>query len=408
MRGVGGSRGAAEPLSAQPRAQHLVAQRLGGASRAPLVLHALHAGQAGVGLLHHRDLAGLRVVVGLAPVREVDGVLGAAGEGTAPSAHPGPCRGAAGSVVWLRPLPGCLPAWGSWATSSWHPAVLRHPWPLLLSSRLTPPTLSIPVGSCPPLPLVPQSLPPRSPTGALMFAPQGLQPPDPHDLHPAVCPEVPWQGSIASSRPPPPHTPQHPSAPHSRLAAAHADGVQAGAEQAVGAQPRLPKGELLPLVLTGSCKGNAGHEHMWAGAGACGSLLGTPLPSKRGQRRHRDIPPTPRYRRYLVASLPPYRYGMLRHLSRADAPIHPLLAVPCSSPHCSMGLLLPWRVRMQQPLGFAHLCIPGRRQQRKGGQPSSLCCQSCMLGPSRASARSSSWPSELFLSQSPGELFCGL
>lgn len=46
-------------LSAQPGAQNLVHQRLGGAGRAPLVLHALHARQAGVGLLHYRDLAGL-------------------------------------------------------------------------------------------------------------------------------------------------------------------------------------------------------------------------------------------------------------------------------------------------------------------------------------------------------------
>lgn len=46
------------------------------------MLHALHTRQAGVGLLHHRDLAGLCVVVGFAPVREVNGVLGAAGEGT--------------------------------------------------------------------------------------------------------------------------------------------------------------------------------------------------------------------------------------------------------------------------------------------------------------------------------------
>lgn len=40
-------------LSAQPCTQHLVAWWLRGASRAPLMLHALHAGQAGVGLLHH-------------------------------------------------------------------------------------------------------------------------------------------------------------------------------------------------------------------------------------------------------------------------------------------------------------------------------------------------------------------
>lgn len=46
-------------LSAEPRAQHLVHQRLGGAGRAPLVLHAPHARQAGVGLLHYRDLARL-------------------------------------------------------------------------------------------------------------------------------------------------------------------------------------------------------------------------------------------------------------------------------------------------------------------------------------------------------------
>lgn len=58
--------------------------------------------------------------------------------------------------------------------------------------------------------------------------------------------------------------PQHPLTPHSRLAAAHTNGVQAGAEQAVGAQPRFPKGELLPFVLTGSCKGNSGDENTWA------------------------------------------------------------------------------------------------------------------------------------------------
>jgi len=226
-------------LSAQPRAQHLVAQRLGGAGRAPLVLHALHAGQAGVGLLHHRDLARLRVVVGLTPVGEVDGVLGAVGEGTVSSDHPGPCS-------------------GRLAPAFFSPA---HP-------------TTTPVGSCPPLaPGAPASAPPR------------LQPPDPR------------RGATAGQRHRQQPTPApRPSAPHSRLAAAHADGVQAGAEQAVGAQPRLPEGELLPLVLAGSCQKN-GDEHAWAGAGARGRQLGTPLPSKRGHGTRRDLPPAPWYRR---------------------------------------------------------------------------------------------------------------
>lgn len=50
------------------------------------MLHALHTWQAGVGFLYHRDLAGLRVIVGLAPVGEVNGVLGAEKKGRVLSA----------------------------------------------------------------------------------------------------------------------------------------------------------------------------------------------------------------------------------------------------------------------------------------------------------------------------------
>lgn len=290
----GDTQGAAEPLSAQPRAQHLVAQRLGGAGRAPLVLHALHARQAGVGLLHHRDLAGLRVVVGFAPVGEVDGVLGAAGEDTVLSAHPVPCQGAAGSAGWLPSLPRCLPGQLGQAGS---PA----PGILLLSSQLAPPPSAprwAPTHLCPlspPGPVTPQ------PPGILTFSPQRLQPPDPGDHLPATGVEVPWQGSTTTPSAPQPltHVSQQPTPMGCRqvqsrqLVLSH----DSPRENFFPSYSQGAAEEMVAMRIPGPQVSSPGRVPPQARA--CGSLLGTPLSPKRGQEGPNDLPPAPWYRRYL-------------------------------------------------------------------------------------------------------------
>lgn len=65
----------------------------------------------------------------------------------------------------------------------------------------------------------------------------------------------------------------------------------------------------------------------------------TPLCPERGDKRcHHGLPPTLWYGRFMVVCPLSCRYGMPCHLPWVMYPIHPLLVMPCGSPHYPVGL----------------------------------------------------------------------
>lgn len=77
---------------------------------------------------------------------------------------------------------------------------------------------------------------------------------------------------------------------------------------------------------------------------------------------------------------------------KSDAPIYSFLDMPCScSQHCGgPGQRQMFLAYQDRAYPVPSLSRPGRRQQQKDRQFSSLCFQSCILGPSQTPARSTS------------------
>ena len=184
-----------------------------------------------------------------------------------------------------------------------------------------------------------------------------------------------------------------PSIPHSRLAASNANGVQAGAQQTVGAQPRLTKGELLPLILTGSCKENSGNkregawEPHWHPSALRGNrdITASPLPCDMGNG-------------WWPLLLPSGQVWEAQVDIEEGALIHP---GDLGHSQVTLGSL-----KRSHPVS---LWISASLHSWEGRRAAPLPVLLVLhLGHSQAPARSSSWPSKLFLSQNPGELLCGL
>lgn len=112
--------------------------------------------------------------MGLAPVREVNWVLGAVGEDTVPLdplISAGELLTGLGDFLLPAPCTGCLPDQLR-QVRTW---LLAHLGILLCQDILSncpthPTTLNALVGSCPPLPLVPQESVPHSPPKTLISA----------------------------------------------------------------------------------------------------------------------------------------------------------------------------------------------------------------------------------------------
>ena len=171
-----------------------------------------------------------------------------------------------------------------------------------------------------------------------------------------------------------------PSIPHSRLAASNANGVQAGAQQTVGAQPRLSKEN------SGNKREGAWEPH-WHPSALRGNrdITASPLPCDMGNG-------------WWPLLLPSGQVWEAQVDIEEGALIHP---GDLGHSQVTLGSL-----KRSHPVS---LWISASLHSWEGRRAAPLPVLLVLhLGHSQAPARSSSWPSKLFLRQNPGELLCGL